>query len=365
MDEFDELTDTITGETSSSIGGNGPQQAELLNGERTTWTFKWHSYKLLDFISSTLQKVLFSAHLPTDLQQKHSITPDIMWSMVIVLIGKRLEQIYSTPIPPKHTRFKWTCSHCNRTFTETVREPAINAAKDWVREMHEAQNDGSHQPFSAGPLSGIITLTQPPSTRPVDPLDHKYVLLAVTKRKLKRRLIHLALENTATDKYLYENLRTAYEKARRPWKWIRLRSLSHIEWKQLYIFHSNKIALSPQPDEDWPQCGRPTCATTCSRALDYEYVLCPARIDPPIPCEALMHFLENPDHAGSKLLHRDAMPKRAGYLALGPDQHLQGWGLLFAETVAWGKVAVIEGVIAVASLGFAGVWMGIGMGRDE
>jgi hypothetical protein len=70
-----------------------------------------------------------------------------------------------------------------------------------------------------------------------------------------------------------------------------------------------------------------------------------------------MHFLENPDHAGSKMFHRDTVPKRDNFLSLGPNDHLrEGWCLAFIETMSWARIAAIEGVIGVGSLVFAIAW---------
>ncbi|KAL3472459.1 hypothetical protein BJX99DRAFT_235396 [Aspergillus californicus] len=127
---------------------------------------------------------------------------------------------------------------------------------------------------------------------------------------------------------------------------------------KFYIYHSDKIALSRKAEEDWPQCGRPTCGTGCKAAVDYEYSPRPARVDPPIPRGAFIHFLNNPGHAGSKVFHRDALPKRDNQLALGPDEHLrEGWCLAFIERLSWTKIAAVEGIIAVGSLVFAVAWI--------
>jgi hypothetical protein len=71
----------------------------------------------------------------------------------------------------------------------------------------------------------------------------------------------------------------------------------------------------------------------------------------------MMHFYHNPTHAGSKDFLRRTIPKRSTKLDLGPDDHdLNGWGLLYKETLSWSKVAVMQGVIGLCSLAFAATW---------
>lgn len=126
---------------------------------------------------------------------------------------------------------------------------------------------------------------------------------------------------------------------------------------QFHIYHSDRIALSTKTEEDWPQCGRSACKTGCSRADGYEYFPCPATTDPPIPQNALNHFLQYPAHAGSKAFQRNIIPKRENHLILGPDEFLrEGWCLVFKETLSWRKVVAIQGANAAGSLAFALVW---------
>jgi hypothetical protein len=70
-----------------------------------------------------------------------------------------------------------------------------------------------------------------------------------------------------------------------------------------------------------------------------------------------MHFYHNPTHAGSKKFHIEAMPKRTKQLLLHPEERsCDGWGLVFRETISWGTIAAVEGIIAMASLVFAVCW---------
>ncbi|KAL2839298.1 hypothetical protein BJX68DRAFT_272173 [Aspergillus pseudodeflectus] len=305
--------------------------------------------------------------------------------LVRTFLETLLERLFRSHNPRGSGRLTWTCQHCQRTFTETVREMFPGAATDWVHQLNQAQisNSGStsvvtpkptllaqfsqaitmlfRKVFRAGGKSHNITtphaLPQSGNTAQTRAADAKYLLLAIPSYRRKDRLVHLDIQNTTTDEQLYRSMGHVYNAARKHWKWIRLRSLSHIEWKQFYIYHSDKIALNCKAEEDWPQCGRASCETGCKLAVDYEYSPRPAHVDPPIPRQALMHFLENPDHAGSKLFHRDTVPKRDNFLSLGPNDHLrEGWCLAFIETLSWARIAAIEGIIGVGSLIFAIGW---------
>jgi len=70
-----------------------------------------------------------------------------------------------------------------------------------------------------------------------------------------------------------------------------------------------------------------------------------------------MHFYYHPTHAGSKDLLRRTMPKRSTKLDLGPGNHImEGWGLLYKETLSWSKIALMQGIIGLCSLVFAATW---------
>jgi len=80
-------------------------------------------------------------------------------------------------------------------------------------------------------------------------------------------------------------------------------------------------------------------------------------MEPPIPRGAMMHFYYHPTHAGSKGFLRQTIPKRSTKLDLGPDNHIMdGWGLLYKETLSWSKITVIQSVICLCSLVFAAIW---------
>ncbi|KAL2869718.1 uncharacterized protein BJX67DRAFT_320342 [Aspergillus lucknowensis] len=305
--------------------------------------------------------------------------------LIRISLETLLDRLFRRQIPRGYGRLTWTCQHCQRTFTETVKEMFPGAASDWVQQLNQAQTSESRSASVITPKSTLVakfsqaiamlfrnvygpgrksptrttphTLPQSGNTSQPRSVDPKYLLLGIPSYRRKDRLIHLDIQNVTTDEQLYRSMYQAYNTARRRWKWIRLRSLSHIEWKQFYIYHSDKIALNRKAEEDWPQCGRASCETGCKLAVDYEYSPRPAHVDPPIPREALIHFLENPDHAGSKMFHHDIVPKRGSFLSLGPNEHLrEGWCLAFIETLSWAKIAAIEGVIGLGSLIFAVAW---------
>lgn len=71
----------------------------------------------------------------------------------------------------------------------------------------------------------------------------------------------------------------------------------------------------------------------------------------------MMHFYHYPSHAGTKTFHRSRLPKRTEYLSLGADESIQdGWGLVFQERISWERVAIIEGIVGIASFIFAVIW---------
>ena len=69
---------------------------------------------------------------------------------------------------------------------------------------------------------------------------------------------------------------------------------------------------------------------------------------PPIPRNAMLHFLEDPDCLGTKKHNRAALPKRREILKLG-DLHLRaGWGLNFKKKV-WSLPIVMVQLLSIVS----------------
>ncbi|KAL2835563.1 hypothetical protein BJY01DRAFT_252526 [Aspergillus pseudoustus] len=201
------------------------------------------------------------------------------------------------------------------------------------------------------------TLTGPHNARQQTPGSAKYLLLSVPSRRVGDRLIHLDLQDGTTDEQLYHSLRKVYTTSRMKWNWVHNGSFNTLSST---FTTATKSHSSRKAEEDWPQCGCPTCEKACKQAIDYEYSPRPAHVDPPIPRQALMHFLEYPDHAGSKTFYREALPKREHFLSLGPNEHLrEGWYLAFIEAASWPKIAAIEGLIAIGSLVFSMAWIEI------
>jgi hypothetical protein len=135
------------------------------------------------------------------------------------------------------------------------------AASDWVHRLNQAQVNATG-PTSVGTSKSTLaaqfsqgiavllgkvyrggrkspnittpqTLPQSGSTSQPRAAHAKYLLLAIPSYRKKGRLIHLDIQDATTDEQLYRSIRQVYNTARRRWRWVRLRSLSHIEWKQV------------------------------------------------------------------------------------------------------------------------------------
>jgi len=148
--------------------------------------------------------------------------------------------------------------YCGRTFTETVRELQPGAANTWVAALHGSQSSGRHSSdFRArtaieahsGPsnqpskgrwrandfASMAIAL---PGENPASENNHsglvkiEYLLSCIQKQTYSARLLHNNITSQNTDEKLFTDLRKVYEE-HRGWAWVRLRVLSHIEWKQV------------------------------------------------------------------------------------------------------------------------------------
>jgi hypothetical protein len=146
------------------------------------------------------------------------------------------------------------------------------AADEWVHRLNQAQISGTgstsvvtpkstllgrisqlvavvfHKVYQLGKKSPNITTphTLPQSINTSQPSSAaaKYLLLAIPSYRRKDRLIHLDIQDATTDEQLYRSIRQVYSTARRRWKWIRLRSLSHIEWKQVSCNTTHKSRLT-------------------------------------------------------------------------------------------------------------------------
>ncbi|KAJ9633970.1 hypothetical protein H2199_009169 [Coniosporium tulheliwenetii] len=215
--------------------------------------------------------------------------------------------------------------------------------------------NGLSERLFASEVQELWKLTSPTgvNTSSVEP---EFLMLCIPESRGTTRLVCNDLSERRTDEEVFTGLKEQYN-SRRWWSWARISAISHIEWKQFHIYHSDRVAISAHQGEDWPTCERPHCTTGCSHAVEYSYAPAPAPLDPPIPRAAMMHFFHNPSHAGTKTFHRASMPKRKDRLKLRPNDNIrEGWGLVFKERVCWTKVAVTEGLIGMVSLIFAVTW---------
>jgi hypothetical protein len=284
-------------------------------------------------------------------------------------------------ILPDIKQLTWTCRYCGKTLKDTVRELSPGAADKWAVSQALSQRGARNSSSVLMQLKLSITswvkwsmlhLFKKSPTDPEDTLiqgvastsneddicttEKQYMLLNIRESRFTTRLVHNDISTCHTDEDLFRSLQKTYKKKKR-WNWARIKILSHIEWKRFHLYHSDCVAINPNELEDWPRCARPGCASDCNEAIEYDYSPSPATLDPPIPRQAFMHFIHNPSHAGTKKFHYNIIPKRKHPLNLGSGEcYKPGWGLEFKETVNWWLVAVVEGVIALALLGFAVVW---------
>lgn len=77
---------------------------------------------------------------------------------------------------------------------------------------------------------------------------HKYLLLGIHKNRNTTRLIHTNLTDKSTDEELFRSLKKEYNVMKR-WGWLRLRKLSHIEWKQVRITFTQAVWHSSVTDQ--------------------------------------------------------------------------------------------------------------------
>ena len=64
---------------------------------------------------------------------------------------------------------------------------------------------------------------------------------------------------------------------------------------------------------------------------------------PPIPRNAMIHSLEDPQCRGTKLVFRAALPKRRERLELGSELDFQdGWGLSFKDTIWEAPIVTVQ-----------------------
>lgn len=117
---------------------------------------------------------------------------------------------------------------------------------------------------------------------------------------------------------------------------------------KFYLYHSNHIDIADREKEEVPICEQ-RCASGCGMGcLGYWYMPPRAKMIPPIPRKAMLHFLESPDCLGTKKYNRAALPKRRDTLKLGELHLREGWGLRFKEKV-WSLPIVTVHLLSIIS----------------
>lgn len=114
------------------------------------------------------------------------------------------------------------------------------------------------------------------------------------------------------------------------------------------MYYNDYVDVNRDEKEEVPECAQ-KCQSGCGNGC-VEYWYSPPRVEqaPPIPRNAMVHFLESPSCLGTQSANRAALPKRREILKLGDVHAKEGWGLMFKEKV-WSLpiVAVqISGIIA-------------------
>jgi hypothetical protein len=116
------------------------------------------------------------------------------------------------------------------------------------------------------------------------------------------------------------------------------------------------VDIKDDGKEEIPSCGQPKgCHENCPPEFhgngEYWYEPSPAKLDPPIPRNAMMHFYHSPQEAGTTRLFLDSLPKRNECLQLGTGNAYKiGWGLSYKEEISWPMIITVEGVIGAFSL---------------
>ena len=89
-----------------------------------------------------------------------------------------------------------------------------------------------------------------------------------------------------------------------------------------------------------------------------EYWYSPPRVEqaPPIPRNAMVHFLESPSCLGTQRANRAALPKRREILELGDVHAKEGWGLIFKEKVWSPPIVAVQIVGIIAAIVMTVLW---------
>lgn len=100
------------------------------------------------------------------------------------------------------------------------------------------------------------------------------------------------------------------------------------------------------------------CHNRCPRKPhgcgEYWYDPSPPAMEPPIPRNAMMHFFEHPEEAGTRSVFIKLLPRRFEELTLGANQDETelklGYGLYYKEEISWFIVAGIPGLLGLIAL---------------
>lgn len=84
---------------------------------------------------------------------------------------------------------------------------------------------------------------------------------------------------------------------------------------------------------------------------DYSYQ---ADTNPPIPRDAVRHFIEYPEHAPRTAFNRLRIPKKIRQKISSPC--LEAYGIYIQESINWTKVIIVEVIFSTCCVIFAVFW---------
>jgi hypothetical protein len=229
---------------------------------------------------------------------------------------------------------------------------------------------GSYESSSTTQL-GTASNTRNPSRH--DTQSTEYVLSCVKNSGSKLRLVPADITTKLCDRDMFQCLRDCYTASRHPfWRWVTLRKLQKIEFvkvgtqnhadltharapltgQQFVMYHSNYVGMGKTDIGQLPPKEEIEKGEYLYKPYD------PPDMIPIIPLQAMLHFFESPECAGSKTTQRLRMVKKLGQTPdLGPSlPYKTGWGLRFREKLCWAKVFVVMAVVAGVGVALAVAW---------
>ncbi|ORY08663.1 hypothetical protein BCR34DRAFT_603423 [Clohesyomyces aquaticus] len=350
--------------------GGPPEDTNLKNSSITTKGYGGVAVE--DMISLT------TGHSPTSLT---AIFRSASGSLASILCETVISLYYrygaERPIPPNHTRVRWTCA-CGEALFDDYLEYREGAARLLEARLNRTQShpvtpETSSSASGRGSVASISsTVTTPipiPSnygfSSPREKVSYRtlfnyqgqhealgiqlapkrecWLLSCANEKGLTPGLSHLDVDPSKvfTDMDLAIAMREMYRKqVKKSWLGIfRLRGLSKIEFVQFFV-HENRFAdIRKVPD--MPPIGR-----------DYDYDFEPIELCPPIGSTFLLHLIKHPSDYENERITYSLLPKRKRKLSFGV-----GWGLHlavgFLERRIWIAMLVI---LIIGGMVFGVTW---------